>query len=149
MTEDTNIPANSILDGFPEPTRYGFEFGFSHTQWRRNFVKDWQDGHVEWLPAGTDPAVVRRVGDLFADSLVRWLQHCLDHFFNGIDEEEHLLRDLLIDKGLIPDLDEDGNPFDEECDTLGCEAIVPDGSGYYPDGDEGRRVCATCAGQVP
>jgi hypothetical protein len=33
--------------------------------------------------------------------------------------------------------------FDERCDD--CEVTLPDGEGRYPDGDEGRRVCAECA----
>ncbi len=37
-----------------------------------------------------------------------------------------------VDKGL-----------DERCDD--CSTLVPDGEGIYPDGDEGRRVCVSCA----
>lgn len=33
--------------------------------------------------------------------------------------------------------------FAERCDD--CEVLVPDGEGRYPDGDDGRRVCAECA----
>tara|TARA_R100000329_G_scaffold86676_3_gene73081 strand:- start:1156 stop:1368 length:213 start_codon:yes stop_codon:yes gene_type:complete len=38
------------------------------------------------------------------------------------------------------------NGLDERCDD--CEVMVPDGQGNYPDGDEGRRVCAECAEEV-
>ena len=39
--------------------------------------------------------------------------------------------------------EQEDNQFDERCDD--CEVIFPEGEGNYPDGGEGRRVCADCA----